>query len=598
MQHRSLNRLAMLLVCAGCSNASAPQLDSAVSADAARDSTLDDLLVDDFEDGDGKSILAGEWYVYDDVPDGGKSSATFTGATGSAIVMGGQGFQSGKCLELVYRFDKGTGAYDPYLGLGVSMGTDATPYDVTRYGGISYTYKGGGHRVRVDTSDVTDFDFYGVQVPAATTWTTVSISFDSLLQEGWGKRVAFNPTHVTRLSFELKGASGRTGTLDIDDLKIVRSATKWTRDMVVQPVSPPDDELIGSIDIPNPLQAKAVTYLTRGYNFTDWLEEKRFTSFRYDESTVIRLAQAGFKALRLPINLDLYVASSSGTGSTLTVTLSDDLFQLLDSFNAWTKAHGMSLTIDYHKYSSRFDLAKPDTVATAIQVWSKVAQHFAGEPREDLFYELLNETELSFSGTMPTQAQWTTIAEQMIAAIRAVDPSRTLIFGDIQWYGIDMLAARTPLTDGNVIYAFHDYDPEIFTHQGASWDDMGSTHDIPYPYSPERWSESYASLGFTRSTPSWILNQAQSYYSNGTRAAIRNRILKAKRWAVTNNVPVICNEFGAYDVVAKLEDRVRYYTDVVGIFDELAIPWQSWFMVMDATGTLPAGYATAMGLAK
>ncbi len=606
MQHRFLrSALAILFVWAGCSSSSARRPDSSMAADSAPDvadsapdATPDDLLVDDFEDGDGKPLMVGEWYVYDDAPDGGKSSLTFTGSTGAAIVMGGQGYQSSKCLEVSYRFDRGSYAYDPYLGFGVTIGTDASPSDLTAYAGISYTYKGGAHRVRVDTSDVSDYDFYGVQVPAAEAWTTVSISFDSLAQEGWGKAVAFNLGHVTRLSFELKGANGQTGTLDIDDLKAVRTAAKWTKDMAIQPVSPPADEVISSIEITNPLQAKAATYLSRGYNFTDWLEGKRFTSFRYDETTVAKLAQAGFKALRLPINLDLYVASSSGTGSTLSITLDDKLFEILDSFNEWTKAHGMSLTIDYHKYSAHLDLSKPDTVATAIQIWCKVAEHFASEPREDLFYELLNETELSFTGTLPTQAQWTAIAEQMIAAIRATDKSHTLIFGDIQWYGINTLITRAPLTDANVIYAFHDYDPEIFTHQGASWDNMGTTHGIPYPYSPERWTESYADLGFDRSMPAWILSHAQSYFINGTRSAIRNRIIEAKRWAVKNNVPVICNEFGAYDATAKLEDRVRYYADVVGIFEELAIPWQSWFMVMDSTGALPAGYSTAMGLTK
>ena len=46
---------------------------------------------------------------------------------------------------------------------------------------------------------------------------------------------------------------------------------------------------------------------------------------------------------------------------------------------------------------------------------------------------------------------------------------------------------------------------------------------------------------------SWMLDALKNYYRDGSRAAIRNHILSAKRWAVTHNVPVICNEFGAYD---------------------------------------------------
>jgi licheninase len=73
-------------------------------------------------------------------------------------------------------------------------------------------------------------------------------------------------------------------------------------------------------------------------------------------------------------------------------------------------------------------------------------------------------------------------------------------------------------------------------------------------------------------------------------------MLAAKRWGVTNNVPVICNEFGAYAAKSRLPDRVDYYTDVVEMFEELAILWQIWFMVMDASGVVDPGYKVVMHL--
>ncbi len=557
-----------------------------------------DLLIDDFEDGNDKPIIPGAWYSYNDGSNGGKSVLKFTGATGSGVVMGGAGYESNKCLEVTYSLDQGTYVNAPYLGFGAAIGSGASLYDLTKYAGVSYVFKGGAHRVRLETSEVKDYDVFGVDVPASSNWTTVTLPFTNFAQQGWGKVVDFNLSHVTNLSFALTGATGQTGTLDIDNLTVVAKIAHGPPDMTVKPVAPPADDTLASSDIPNPLQAKALKYLTRGYNLTNWLEQGKFTGFTYDESTVTKLSQNGFKALRLPIDLDLY-ATTTGTGASLSITVSSDLFTILYSFNTWTKAHGMSLTIDYHQYGTLLDLSKPDTLATAVLLWGKVAEHFASETREDLFYELLNEPELSFNPSQPpSQAQWTTLAEQMITAIRAADTTHSIIFGDVNWYGIGMLASRKPLSDTNVIYAFHDYDPFIFTHQGASWANMGSTHDIPYPYSADRWSEYYSDLGFSSLMGAWILGQAQNYYVNGTRSALRNAMLAAKRWGVTNNLPVICNEFGAYEAKSRMSDRANYYTDLISIFEELGIPWQIWFMIMDSSGTVAPEYKAAMHLGQ
>jgi endoglucanase len=56
---------------------------------------------------------------------------------------------------------------------------------------------------------------------------------------------------------------------------------------------------------------------------------------------------------------------------------------------------GIFLTIDYHHYDKSLDKAKPETIVVAV--WGKVAARCASNPREDLFYELLNEPELSIA---------------------------------------------------------------------------------------------------------------------------------------------------------------------------------------------------------
>ena len=554
------------------------------------------LLVDDFEDGDDLPLIPGSWYGYADIDNGGLSTLTFAGVAEGMVAMNGPGFQSQKSLEVSYTFAKGTSTIDPYVGFGASIGSDTAPYDLTSYTGISYTYQGGAHRVQVQVSDVTDYDDFGLNLPASPAWKTVTLPFETFAQEGWGTKATFDLGHVRNIAFAIKGATGTNGGLKIDNLLLTRSTGPAAPDMMIRAAAPPADGMLASIAIDNPLQAKAMQYLTRGYNLTNWLEQDRFTGFTYDESFVQKLAAAGFRGLRLPIDLDLYVASTTGTGDSLAITVSEDLWQVLDAFDTWTHAHGLSLTIDYHQYGTLPDKAAPDSLQTAVLLWAQVAAHFSKSTRQDLFFELMNEPELSFAGTDPTQAEWGAIAERMVAAIRAQDTTHSIIFGDVEWYGIDKLVSRQPLADTNVIYAFHDYEPFIFTHQGASWANLGATHDLPYPYDPARWSQYYSGLGFNASMESWMLDALKNYYRDGSRAAIRNHILTAKRWAVTHNVPVICNEFGAYDATSRLADRARYYSDLIGVFDELQIPWQHWFMIMSADGSVIPEYRQAFQL--
>ena len=561
---------------------------------------LEGVLIDDFEDGDNKAAFpGGAWYQYDDSSNGGKSVLTFTGAAAGGIAMNGPGYQSLRSMEISYTFDQGTYAYTPYLGFGVWFADKAAPMDASAYVGIAYTYHGGAHRARIETFEVTDYNYFGMDLPASTDWKTVIVPFTQIHQESWGTIPAtFNPKNLGNVSFQVRGATGTQDKLWMDNLMFLTKLPHQDPDMTVMPAAPPADDIINSIVISNPLQAKAAAYLTRGYNITNWLENARFKEFTYDEAYVGKLAAAGFKSLRLPIDLDLYVTATTGTGNTLDVTVHDDLFTVLDAFADWTAKAGISLTIDYHQYDISLSMADPDSITKAVVLWGKVAAHFASNPRVDLFYELLNEPALSFAGTPPTQAEWTAIAERMVAAIRATDQTHTLIFGDVKWYDITSLSTRKPLSDDNVVYAFHDYEPFIFTHQGAEWAKMASTHDIPYPYSADRWSPYFADLGFNPSMESWILAAAKGYYLTGNRSAIRNQILAAKRWAVANNVPVICNEFGAYDGASRLEDRARYLTDVISIFEELEIPWQEWFMLMDSAGTVLPEYRAAMHLGQ
>ncbi len=558
------------------------------------DPETDVSLIDDFEDGNSLSNIPSQWLIYTD--QGASGASVVSGPQGSSSFVAAPGRESSYAASLEFTLARGDYQYEPFVGIGVPISAAA---NAPSYEGISYWYKGAAHVVRFETSNITDYDFHVMRVPAAASWTKVTIPFAALAQEGFGSVVAWDPKLLNVIKWHVVGADGTTGSFALDDVRFETSAPvdHGPKNLTVKPAAPPVKVVMGDITIDTPLQKKALSQLDRGYNLTNWLEEGRFQSFEFDETYVENLAKAGFKALRLPIDLDQYVTDASGTGDEVALTIHDDLWTILDNFEEWTDAHGLSLTIDYHQYDKSFAFSDTAGVDQAVGLWRAVAAHFKDNARDDIYFELLNEPELSTgaSNILPASA-WTPVAQRMIDAIRGEDTTHTIIFGDVNWYGIDQLTARTPFSDDNIVYSFHSYDPFIFTHQGADWAQQSTTHDVPFPYAPERWSEYGSDLGLTAAQPAWIWDQFQNYNVNGTVEALYNRVAQAKAWAVQHQVPIICNEFGVYERKARLEDRVAYYSSLIGTFNELEIPWQVWFMIMDQNGTVIPEYVEAFRL--
>ena len=568
------------------------------------------VLVDDFEDGDHKNKLENFWYTYNDNDNGGASIITTPLNAEGDITPATVNNGSTKALQVSYTLDRGEYEYEPYVGWGVQVDPDSAN---GRFGGITYWYKGGAHEVHIEISDVVDYDVHLAKVAASRTWKQAVIRFKDLVQGGWGTEVPFDAKHITAISFQAKGNKNKVvaDSLFIDNLYLQDSSEveKDQPDMeIMDPVIPTVTFTEAEITVTNPLQEKAMKYLNKGVNFTNWLEnaDGKFKDFMFGEKDVQILAENGFKSLRLPIDLDLYATNRDAfvKGTDAELKFDDDtLFLVLDSFVEWTAKYKMSLVIDYHEYDNSYNTTSAkDTnyIKMMAECWKHVAAHYAESTREDLFFELLNEPDMT-NGKV-TAAQWTVAAQAMIDAIRTVDTKHSILFGDAQWYSITLLAKRTPFTDDNIIYVIHTYEPFAFTHQGGSWTDYATIHDIPFPYDPAKWSTVSGDFGVNKSTKSYVKTAIKNYYKTGSKEAILEQILKAKKWAATNNVPVIINEFGALNLRSTAESRINYLTAMREICDTLQIPWTHWgytgnFSVIE-NGKLIEGLDKALGVGK
>ena len=572
------------------------------------------LLIDDFEDGDNQNAFGEYWYVYNDA--GSKAESTIEVMTKDAEgnpQPSPADNGSKKSFNVKYTLKKGSYQYDAYVGWGSGLPQD----DYSKYSAVSYRYKGGTHYIHVEISDITDSDHYMKSIPASKEWTTVTVQFSELKQEGWGAPTAFNAAHINKISFQAKGPDTQDSVF-IDDIYFISDGSApanndTPKEEEKKPDITPRDAVIpkvtlGDLKIDTDLQKKAMKYLNKGVSFTNWLEENRKFdgTFKVGKNDIKILADNGFKAIRLPIDLDKYTTNrdefiADATGKTELKINSDTLFMVLDSFVEWTKEYKMSLTIDYHEYDNSYNATSADNERYRVMmatVWKAVASHYASNTREDIFYELLNEPDMS-NGKV-TAEQWTKAAQGIIDSIRTVDKTHTLLFGDAQWYSMDLLAKRTPFADTNIVYVIHTYEPFVFTHQGASWSETSGLKNIPFPYDKAKWPEYSSDLGLTSSTASWVRSNVMDYYRTGNKESIMNAVYKAKAWAVTNQVPIIINEFGAYNLRSTAQDRLNYLTAMREICDTLQVPWTHWgytggFEVIKG-GKLIEGLDKALGL--
>src|SRR5690606_33372189 len=111
---------------------------------------------------------------------------------------------------------------------------------------------GPAHSARLETLEVTDYDYHGVVVPASSNWKTIELPLPLFTQENWGVPVAFDPAHVVAVSFHVRGASGEQTSLHIDDLGLVKQAVDREPDMEIRAPAPPTPIAIDSIGIEHP----------------------------------------------------------------------------------------------------------------------------------------------------------------------------------------------------------------------------------------------------------------------------------------------------------------------------------------------------------
>jgi len=315
-------------------------------------------------------------------------------------------------------------------------------------------------------------------------------------------------------------------------------------------------------------------HLRHGINASEWFAQSGDYSAshtdRYtDAEDIALMARLGFDHVRLSIDAGALEKDPRADDG-----LNGDFVARLDRAVDTILADGLAVEIDLHP-SDEFkqQLRNGDAgVERFTALWRKLAAHYANRDPERVFFEILNEPEVSDA------YRWAGIQAHVAEAIRQVAPHHTLIATGANYSSLRDLLKLEPLADGNVIYTFHFYEPHEFTHQGASWGVAWwkSTHAIPYP-APNPVSPAAMQALLEEVPDAADRSELENYFLDGWNARhIRALIDEAADWARAHHVPLLCNEFGAYRAYADPVSRANWIRDTRTALEAGGIGWAMW----------------------
>jgi aryl-phospho-beta-D-glucosidase BglC (GH1 family) len=322
----------------------------------------------------------------------------------------------------------------------------------------------------------------------------------------------------------------------------------------------------------SPLAQHRAAHLRHGINLSEWFAQvydpKGYTKEHFANwttaSDIALIKSMGFDHVRLSVNPAPMMRHNQAD------ELPPEYLGYLDSAVKMILDHGLTVIIDMHPESDfKSKLVEHDDfVEQFSDFWRAIARHYSSYDPEKVFFEVLNEPEFH------DRYRWVGVQAKLANAIREGAPRHTIIAAGANYSDISELLSMTPLPDNNVIYNFHFYDPHTFTHQGATWG-INYWHfesKLAYPSNMEN-AEQVAAAEPDAVNRLQILRYGLDHW-DANRIAVE--MGQAAEWAKHWNVPLTCNEFGAYRKSSTPEDRARWLRDVRTTLEHNGIGWNMW----------------------
>ncbi|MCE5342148.1 MAG: glycoside hydrolase family 5 protein [Eubacteriales bacterium] len=321
------------------------------------------------------------------------------------------------------------------------------------------------------------------------------------------------------------------------------------------------------------------TYL-KGINLGGWLSQylpgtdldEHYANF-ITEKDIDVIASWGADHVRLPFE--------SGV-------LDDKSLRYMDKCVTWCGRRGLGVIFDLHFVKGMtFDpnrkfntLFLPENTQRMLNVWDSVSRHFAGADN-GVRYELLNEI------TDGTGYLWNRLYPQVLAVIRSREPERVVYIGSNKMNDVNELCSLTLTSDEHIIYNFHYYEPNPFTHQNAPFDEDMRTFAHAYGY-PCEFSGLY---DYMTGHPAYASRYPNLVFQRNDEAQMAQNLNKAADFMHYTQKPLYCGEFGVINHTDPAA-TAAYLRDLIRELRRLGIGYACWcykqmdFGLVNAAGKL------------
>lgn len=185
-------------------------------------------------------------------------------------------------------------------------------------------------------------------------------------------------------------------------------------------------------------------------------------------------------------------------------------------------------------------------------------------PTSAVAYEIMNEP------TAPDHSDWNKLLAKAYQVIRSVEKDRVLVLGSNMWQGVGTFQyLEVPQGDPNILLSCHFYEPFLLSHYKAEWTEFGNYQgNVHYP----GYLVTDDEFNRLSETDKMLVGRWKTPWNRETLVSF---LMKAKQVADEKGLHLYCGEFGMYEK-APVADALRWYKDVISVFDSLDIAWAKW----------------------